>query len=184
MKLTKPEGQDYIQPQTGLTQAVITAIYDMGSRPNKFKEGKLKREVMIVFTLPKQLHENEMLTISVWTTASIHEKSNLYGLITDLGITIDTEFDLNDLLGINCMANLTERTKDNGDVRINVSSVAPIIEGMEQFELPTFKFSLDEYVQAEFDALSEGLQNVIKETPEFKALAGPLADIDTTKKAS
>ena len=183
MKLTKPEGSDYIAPQTGLTQAVITAIYDMGSRPNKFKEGKLKREVMIVFTLPKQLHENEMLTISVWTTASIHEKSNLYGLITDLGITIDTEFDLNDLLGINCMANLTERTKDNGDTRINVSSVAPIIEGMEQFELPTSKFSLEEgeFVQAEFEALSDGLQNVIKETLEFKALSGPYADIDTRK---
>jgi len=111
-----------------------------------------------------------MLTISVWTTASLHEKSNLFGLIQDLGITFDQEFDLISLLGLNCMVNLSNRTKDDGSTKVVVSSVAPLMEEMEAIELPTAKFELDAYNEAEFNALSDGLKNIIKESPEYKAL--------------
>ncbi len=189
MKLTKPENVEFVEPKAGLTACVISSIIDVGSSPNPYDDGKMKRQFMMIFSLPKQLHTYEpkdgeesagpvMLTISKFFTASLHEKSNLYGFISDLGITIDGEYEVMDLLGVNAMINIVEHVKDDGSKRMKVSSVAPLMEEIEAVTIPTSKFELDDYKPAEWDALSEGIQKLIANSPEYKALSGPYADID------
>ena len=171
MKLKQNEST-YVAPKAGLTHGVITAVIDTGSAPNKFRDDEMQRQLMIEWTLPKQTNEGEPLNISKWFTASIHEKSNLYGLITDLGITIVGEYDLFDLLGVNCMVNITEFTKDNGDKKMNVSSVAPLMEEMEAVTLPTRKLDLNAFSEDDWSQLSEGIQKLIMKSPEYKELTG------------
>ena len=178
MIIKQNEGTDYVQPKAGLTNGVITSFVDVGTSDDKYNPGKTKREVMIVVTLPKQHNipddgtPPEMLTISKWFTASMHEKSNLYAFVSSL-MTVDSDLDLNALLGLNLMVHITERTNDNGDKRMSINSVAPLMDGEETIELPTSKFDFDNFVKEEFDALSEKMQARLKLTPEYKASGMP-----------
>ena len=177
MKLKKEEST-YVSPKVGLTHGVITSYVTVGTTDDKFNPGKTKSEVMIVITLVKQHQsfdddrEPEMLTISKWFRASLNEKSNLYKFVSSL-MKIEDEFDLDTLLGVNCMVHLVAHKKDNGDETIIINSVAPLMEGTDAIELETFKFDFEDFKEVEFEALSDRMQERIKLTPEWKAISYP-----------
>ena len=185
MKLKKDEGGGYVAPKIGLHSGVITSYITVGSSDDKFNPGTLKKEVVIVITLPKQ-HDSkddgsppEMLTISKWCRASLNEKANLYKFVNSLmnieeEFDANGEFDLSKILGLNCMVHITDHTSDSGQKSVVINSVTPLEEGAETFELPTTKFDFEDFKASEFDALSEKMQMRIKLTPEWSAINFPV----------
>jgi hypothetical protein len=84
--------------------------------------------------------------------------------------TIDEDFDLFRLLGANCMVHLKDHTTDSGDKKVVIATTTPMPEGTQPIEVPTSKFSFGEFVQAEFDALSDRMQERLKNSNEWKAI--------------
>ena len=166
--------EDFVQPKTGLTTCIVQSVIDCGTQPDD-KFGP-KRKIMIVLALPKQTHifeegeAPEMLTISKWFTLSTHKKGNLKPFVEGItGQVLTGDYDVTELLGINCMAHLVEHIKDNGDKKVVIASTSPLMDGQEPIAIKTSKFSFDDFDLAEFQALSERMQERLKVTPEYKA---------------
>jgi len=80
-------------------------------------------------------------------------------------------FDLSNVLGKGCMINVTHTPAG----KAKITGIAAMPKGMKAPE-PTntmIDFSLKNYDQAVFDSISEGIQNIIKRSPEWQQLNQP-----------
>jgi len=169
MIIKKSESQDFVLPQTGLHQAVITSYVDCGTSEEVFQgETKRRRQMMIVFTLTNQHHDGENLTISRWFTASIHEKSNLFKFLSSF-IKVDADLNMEVILGMNVMLNLVAYTKASGDSDVKVDMAAPLPNLDDAIQMPVSRFDLDNFNAEEFAALSDRMQARIKLSDEYKS---------------
>jgi hypothetical protein len=181
MGLTVKEsgGGSFKQAPTVSHVARCIQIIDLGTQANeKYPENGPKHQLLMIWELPNEMLEIDGLekpfTISTFYTASLHEKSNLRH---DLEAWRGREFTADELAGVDlrnvltkpCMLSIVEK---NG--RSKVSSVSSVPKGMEvppQFNQEVF-FSLEEYSQAQFDALPEGIQKMIMRSPEYERAVG------------
>jgi len=133
-------GTDYEIIEEGIHKATCVKVIDVGSHPNPFNDGKLQRQVVIVWEFPEVLMELEKdgitstvpRVMSKTFTLSLHEKSNLYKTLKGWrGKSFTPEelkcFDLFTVVGTGCQLQLVhEVSQKDGRTYANIGAIVPL----------------------------------------------------------
>jgi hypothetical protein len=149
----------------------------------------MQRKLMFSFELHGEDNDGQALTtndgkplmISKRYTMSLGEQSTLRkDLESWRGKKFTAEellgFDLNVLLGKFAMCNVTHNDRE-GKTYANLSGLSQVPAALKKMPEPTgvndlMIFSLDEFDQAKFDSLSDGLKDIIKKSAEWRGTNG------------
>lgn len=119
----------------GMHQAVCAFVEDLGMDVSP-TSGKLQHKCVIVWEINEKMTNGQRFDISQRYTVSLNEKANLRKALESWrGRPFTAEelegFDLEMLIGANCMLNLIEdHAKTSGKKFTKIASVSPIIKGM------------------------------------------------------
>ena len=188
MSLTmKEEAGDFTPAPAGNHVAICYAVIDLGTQHNDAfnYEGKAipasdKPQVLIQWELPNEQveidGESKPASVSCFYNAYFYENAKLRKHLEAWRTRAFTQeellgFDISALLGKPCMVSVVHTDKG----KAKVSGVAAMPKGMNVPDVTNtmMSFDLDNYDQAVFDAVSEGIQNIIKKSPEWQALNKP-----------
>lgn len=175
--------KDWIKPAIpplaeGTYLAVIIGVADIGDQYSAYYK-KTSRKMVLTFDIPGETIEidGELQTrqVSKTMTVSGGQTSNCYKLITVLVPGLNPEnfrdFDTDDLLGIHCMVSLT--VSEDGQYN-NVDSAMRLPKGVPAVDSNKRPWSYS--VEEGFDKLNqlpEWLQNRVKKSEQYKAIAPP-----------
>ena len=183
----KNDGGNFTPAPAGNHVAICYGVLDLGTQHNDAftYEGKTvpasdRPQILVMWEFPHEKVEIEgeqkPATISHFYNASFNEKATLrLHLEAWRGRQFSEEelcgFDISALLGKSCMVNVVH--KENGKAK--VAGVAAMVKGMDVPDVTNtlVSFDMDNYDQAVFDSISEGIQNIIKRSPEWQALNQP-----------
>jgi hypothetical protein len=183
MHLPKPsEGGDFTPPPAGTYTAICYRFIDLGTQTSNFQgETKHQRKVMISWEITDEevrMDDGRPFTISQRYTWSMHEKAGLRKTLeswrgkpfedADFG---EGGFDTKNLLGAPCLMSIMQVTKD-GKTYANITGVSKLMKGLNPGKLvnETVYLSMDDFDRETFGKLSEGLQNIIKNSPEYQGM--------------
>ena len=183
MKWTDTGGGDFEQAPVGSHVARCVKIIDIGTQKGEYQgQANIRRQCIVGWELPNELmkegdHAGKPFTVSRFYTASLGEKANLRKDLENWRGRAFTEQELmgfasKNILGKPCMLSVTHN--DKGKAR--VTGVMALPKGMQVPDQinPSVYFSLDEFDQAVFDALSDGYKKLIQSSPEYQHIAnGP-----------
>jgi len=188
MTLTvKEEGGNFVQCPAGNHLAICYGVIDLGTQhQDAFTwEGTPiaasdKPQILIMWECPTELVdiEGEMKPagISKFYNAFFTERASLrIHLEAWRGRPFSAEelagFDIGKLLGKPCMVNVVHTDKG----KAKVAGIAAMPKGLVVPEQTNESIMLDmeNYDQAAFDKISEGIQNIIKKSPEWQAMNQP-----------
>lgn len=179
MKLsTENTGLDIPLLPTGLNQAVLTDIIDLGTQRKEFNgEVSHKREVRLGFTFPHlkfifdEAKGPEMRRKSVWATLSAHPKSKIYNILTSIsGKGLPEEIELTDYIGMNCLLNIKHEPNGNGIMQDKIVGYNPLMPGNEPVDIIGRVLDLENMNKEVFETLGEKEQEQIKQSPEYNKL--------------
>jgi len=177
------DGGNFEPISQGLHHAVCYALYDLGTQYNE-KFGKSIHKVLIGWEIPMERIEIErdgkMLNlpraISKQYTLSLHEKANLRKELESWRGRAFTEaeldgFDLQKLLGANCMVQVIHQTK-NDKTYANVSSVVSLPKGTEKrtAENDLQFFSFEDNPGSIPDKTPDWIVDIIKASEEWQEI--------------
>ena len=75
---TTQQNSAYKEVSPGMHSARCVRVIDLGTQKQEFNgEISYKRQVLIIWEVPEEMHNEMPLTISKFYTLSLHEKSNL-----------------------------------------------------------------------------------------------------------
>jgi hypothetical protein len=183
-------GGNFIQVPPGMHLARCYRIIDLGTQKSTYmgKERQLHK-VMVQFEIhgendkgePLQTSEGKPLILSKTYTASNNEKSSLVAdLQTWRGKAFSEDelknIEIRKILGQWGMLSVVE-SQNNGNTYTNIASINPVPASIKKAGLPEGVnepkiFDLDEFDQAFFDSLSDGIKNKIKLSPEYERVHG------------
>lgn len=179
-------GSDFEPIPAGSYHAVCYSVVDLGTQPSTLYAPS--RKVLIQWEIPSERIEYERdgkqvnlpRATSQQFTLSMHPKGNLRKFLESWrGVPFTDEqagdFDIAKLVGANCILNIIHKAgtgQNAGKVYANVSSVSPLMKGMERkgLENPSLTFSLDDFngVPITFPkGMPEWVQKKICESEEF-----------------
>lgn len=176
MGRTASQQGSFEEPPTGNHIIRCYRMIDLGTQPAQEFQGKIKaprNQVFVGFELPTELMaDGRPFTVGAFWTNSLHKKATLRIVLQTWRNKTFTEeelagFDLEKILskpGIGTLA-----TKDNG--KVGLMGIGPLMAGMTcppQIN-ETFSFWIDEWNQAKFDSLPDGIKDIIKNSAEYKA---------------
>lgn len=183
----KNESGDFTPAPAGNHVGICYAVIDLGTQhQDAFTwEGKPiaesnKPQILIMWEIPAEQVEidGEMkpVVISKFYNAFLSERANLrIHLEAWRGKGFSEEelagFNIGNLLGKACMVNIVHTDKG----KAKVAGIASIPKGLavpEQVN-ESILFDLDNYNQGTFEKISEGIQNIIKRSPEWQKLNPP-----------
>jgi hypothetical protein len=180
MKWTDTGGGDFEQAPVGSHVARCVKIIDIGTQKGEYQgQANIRRQCIVGWELPLELmkegdHAGKPFTVSRFYTASLGEKANLRKDLENWRGRAFTEQELmgfasKNILGKPCMLSVTHN--DKGKAR--VTGVMALPKGMQVPDQinPSVYFSLDEFDQAVFDALSDGYKKLIQSSPEYQHIA-------------
>ena len=153
-------------------------VIELGTTHEEYQgEVKTRNRLMISFELPDELmNDGRPFSVTWWVTNSLHKKANLrIGLETWRKKAFSEEelagFDLATIAGVPGMVTVTQNARG----RSMVAGVGPLPKGMKCGDAvnETSVFFLDEFDQATFDALPDGIKEMIKKSDEYHALMRP-----------
>jgi len=170
-------GGDFEQAPIGSHVARCIKIIDIGTHKGEYQgQATIKRQVIISWELPNELmtkgdYAGKPFTVSKFYTASLNEKSTLRKDLSNWRGRDFTEqellgFDSKNILGKPCMVSVIHSDKG----KAKVAGVMALPKGMtvsDQVNESVF-FSLDEFDQTTFDALSDGYKKLIQASPEYQ----------------
>ena len=174
-----PPSADFVPPPAGTHLAVCYRVIDLGTQLSSFQgETKHARKIMLSWELPdEKMDDGRPFSISKRYTWSSHEKASLRGdLESWRGAKFAPEeivrFDTRTLLGKACLLGVLHNNRD-GKNYANIASVMKPPKGTVAPSLVNKQvyLSLAEFDQATFDALSDGLRDTIRKSPEFAQLS-------------
>jgi hypothetical protein len=178
MSLLAPQQSvSFEQPEAGSYPAICCRIVDLGTQVVPSFEGsepKKQHQLMLSYELAETAQsDGKPFILSRFYNWSIRHNSSLAGdLNAWLGIAAEQlqTFDFEDLIGRVGLLNIGPN-KDGS--RTKIKGVSPLPKGMSKprMQSEAIVFSLSNFSQDAFDKLSEGIQNIIKKSPEFQALA-------------
>ena len=131
-------GASFELPPAGVHQAVCAKVFDLGEQPGY--QGKVQHKIAIIWQLAEKRTEGkfagEPFTVTKTYTASLGEKANLRKDLESWrgrGFTQQelNGFDLENVVGVNCMLNLVEYETDSGSKRVKIASIMPTAKGAE-----------------------------------------------------
>ena len=177
-------------PPAGSHLGRLYRILDLGTQKVEWQGAiKMQRKLMFSFELHGEDNDGQPLTttdgkplmISKRYTMSLGEQSTLRkDLESWRGKKFTPEelqgFDLNVLLGKFAMCNVTHNDRE-GKTYANLSGLSQVPAALKKLPEPAgvnelFILSLDEFDQAKFDSLSDGLKEVIKKSAEWRGTNG------------
>lgn len=171
-------GGSFTPAPVGTHAARCVKLIDLGTQHGEYKgEPTRRNQVLVTWELPSETIEIEgeqkPITTSKFYTNSLGEKANLRRDLEGWrGRTFsDAEldrFDLEAVLGKPCM--LTIVGAENGKTK--VASVSGLPKGMEcppQVN-ESFSFWLEDFDQAKFEKVSDGIKKIIQKSEEWSAI--------------
>ena len=186
-------GGDFKLPPAGSFVARLYRIIDIGTQTTEWMgKKKMQRKIITMFELhgedndgqPLQTAEGKPLIVSKRYTLSLDEKATLRkDLEAWRGKAFTQEeldgFNLEVLLGKCCMVNVTHSTYD-GKEYANIANISQVPAALKKLGEPIgvnelMIFTLDPFDQDKFSKLSEGMQNVIKKSAEYRNTFEPNA---------
>ena len=180
----KPEGgNDYPLIEAGVHHGICYRYYDLGTQYMQTFETSA-RKVMLVWELPEQRIEiegkNKPMAISKEYTLSLHKKANLRSDLESWRGKGFTEkelegFDIDNLLGVNCMLNIIHKPNAEGRNYARVASIMPLMKNMpkKKPENPIDHFSFDDGEIKIPEDTPEWIQDKIKASDEWLAFMSP-----------
>ena len=150
-------------------------IVDLGTTHEEYQgEVKTRTRLMISFELPdEKMTDGRPFSVTWWVTNSLHEKANLrIGLETwRKRAFTDAElrgFDLGTIIGVPGMVTVQQNIRGKS----SVSGVGPLPKGMicAPAVNPPQAFFLDEYSDAAFNALPDGIKEMVRKSDEYRAI--------------
>jgi hypothetical protein len=171
-------------------------VIDLGSQKTQFpgEEEKLSRQCILQFevygedemgvplTVEHEGHEVPLQISTKRMTMSLNEKANLRKTLhawrgRDFTPEELKAFNIGTIIGAPALLNVVHEEGKNGKVYAGIFSITPLPAAMKK-GLPakptkTIVFDLDEFDADVFDGLSQYLQDIIKESVEFKSRKPP-----------
>jgi hypothetical protein len=192
MALTVKEngGGDFKTAPAGTHMARCIRLIDIGTQHGEY-QGKptVRKQLVVVWELPNELMDDgKPFITSKFYTASLGEKATLRkDLESWRGRAFSDEelagFDLRTILGKPCMLSLIEKEQSTK------TKVAGVMAAPKGTTLPvaaneSYAFDIDDWNQAIFDKLSDGIKGLIQASDEYKARTeqkapATMADIDS-----
>jgi hypothetical protein len=140
---TKPAKKgNFIIPPAGNHPAVCYNVHDLGFQKSNYQGKELiSPKIIIVWEIdeliPEGQYEGKRFTITKEYTNTLSEKSNLRRDLTSWRNKPFTEeelekFDLEKLIGINCLLNIVHKPKKDGSLKADIASIAPLAKGMSK----------------------------------------------------
>lgn len=182
MKWQDNGGGSFEQPPVGTHVAICTKVIDIGTQKSEYQgQATIKRQCIIGWELPNELmnegdYAGKPFTVSKFYTASLSEKANLRKDLANWRGRDFTEQELNgfeskNILGKACMLSLTKNDKDKTRITgvMALPKGTPVPAQVNQ----SLYFSLDEFDQATFDGLSDGIKKLIQASPEYRRIINP-----------
>jgi hypothetical protein len=173
---------DFLPPPAGTFSAVCYRFLDLGTQDTTF-QGKPKQQhkVLIGWEVDEKMDDGRPFTISNRYTWSMSEKANLRkDLESWRGLAFKESdfgpggFNVKRLLGAPCMLTVVHTEKD-GKTYANIRAISKLPKGMTPLhqENPLTFLSLEpeEFDRAIYDALSDGLKQMIAKSPEYQRIA-------------
>ncbi len=121
--------------------AICVDVVDNGWAENFFDSTKKRRQIEICWLLDEINPENdEKYKIKWWYTASLDQKANLRKLLVswrgkDFTDNELKKFDLETIIGADCLLNVTQYQKTDGDMRSKVESAIKPMAGHKKIVL-------------------------------------------------
>jgi len=130
---------DFEQPPVGVVQAVCAFVEDIGTHQSEYN-GKpiIKHQVIVCWELSEKMTKDDRagtpFTMSKFYTLSLSEKANLRkDLESWRGKAFTDEeldgFDLEKLIGANCLLNLVADKKRDGSDTVKILAIMPLTKG-------------------------------------------------------
>lgn len=131
---TAGDSKAYTPAPAGVHQAVCVDVIDKGLQPNQFKPGTTQRKIDLAWQLDEKREDGKKFIVYKRYTLSLNEKATLRKDLESWrgrSFTRDEEmgFDVEQVLGANCLVNIQHATKDNRTYS-NVVAVMPLARGM------------------------------------------------------
>lgn len=183
--LPAPDDKNFAPVPEGNHIAVCYRVIDLGTQRGEY-QGKEnhRRKLLISWEIPdEKMEDGRPFTIGQRFTWSMSDKAALREILESWRGKAFTEvdfgpqgFDIMNVIGVGCMLNVVHAHK-NGKTYANIASVAKLPKGMTA-PGPTNPrnyvwLSREEFIQANFDNLTDGLKAIIQQSPEYKALSDP-----------
>lgn len=164
----------------GTFQARCYMIADLGTQVINWQgTQKMQRKVVIAWELEEKMNDGRPFAISKQYTLSLSEKAQLRkDLDAWRGRPFTGDelegFDLFNVLDAQCFLNIIHEEK-NGKTYTNISSVMALPKRTTPLEAvnPVVAFSLEpeDYLDVTLDSLPKWIQEKIKQSPEYQAIA-------------
>jgi len=194
----KDKGGSFELAPAGNHLARCVKLVDLGTTESTYQGVTHHRhQCLVMWELPDELMKpNEAgdelpFIVSKFYTLSLHEKAKLrHDLISWRGRDFTPEelkrFPMKNILGAACLVSVVHEKKTNGDMKAVVTAVAKVPKKTvvpDQVN-PAVYFSMepDEFDRDVFDSLSEGLQNLIAESDEWKGFSKPVVLAEKSKR--
>jgi hypothetical protein len=170
---SEPEGKFEPAP-SGTHVGICYRIIDIGTHHSDYQgQERARNQVIIGFELPNELiEEGKPFTVNAFYTNSLHEKAKMRTALEAWRGRPFTEdeakkFDLVNLLKKPCMLSVGEKGKVTGIMALPKGTPIPKLTN------DVFAFFLDEWDDALWAKVPDGIKELIKKSDEFKArLAG------------
>ena len=190
---SNPGGKTFAPVEAGNYVARCYSMVHIGTISDEYKgEKKEASKVRLTFELPtetkvfKEENGEQPYVVSKEFTLSLHEKASLRKFLESWrgkGFTEQeaAHFDVSKLLGKPCMLNIIHKTKLDGNIRADISSVSPIPKGLSCPAPVLFPvlFSVNHFSQVVFDTLPEFLRDKIMSSREYRQLSVPANEVVT-----
>jgi hypothetical protein len=133
----------FVPAPPGVHQAVCVDVVDLGVLKVTYQSvTQMKHKVRLVWQIDETMENGERYVVSRRYTASLHPKASLRKDLEAWRSKAFTEeeatgFDLEVLLGVNCLLNVVQTTR-GGDTYSNVVGIMPLRKGMTKMEPKNF----------------------------------------------
>lgn len=180
-------GKDFVIHPPGPTAARCTRIIDLGTVDGEW-QGKAKKQHKIVFGFESAMLMDDdqgewagkPFLITTNYTASLSEKANMRKDLESWRGRKFTKpeldaFDLKNVLGKACFLNMVHSDPNaQGKVYSNIGAIMPLPAGMTAPAAvnPLIFFTLAEFDQSQYDALTDYYKEKIALSDEYKAIFG------------
>lgn len=175
--IVKDSGSNFEQAPLGTHIARCIGLIDVGTHTSDWKGSPIRRrQVIIKWELPMELREDgQPFIASEFYTMSLSDKANLrHALINWRGRDFTPEelrgFELKNILDKGCQITITQ--SETGKQK--VTGVAGLPKGVELAPRHNdlLYFDLDDFDQAVYTELTDGLKKLIDTSEEYQALTG------------
>lgn len=124
------------QVPSGMYQAVCAFVEDIGVQESPF--GKAHKAV-VCWELSEKMSDGRPFMMSKTYTISLNEKATLRHDLESWRGRAFTEqeldgFDIEKLIGVNCMLNVISYTKQGGGEGRKIGSISPLVKGLTKIE--------------------------------------------------